>query len=56
MRMTLCAVALALAIAGQLPGMPAQASDYGIAQAQSTSINIGRIKAALRLTREQARF
>ncbi len=58
MKMTLCVGAFALATAGLLPSMPAQASGYDVAQqyAQATSIDIGRIKAALRLSREQARF
>jgi hypothetical protein len=57
MKMTLCAGALALAMAGFLPGMPAQASDYGIAQkGQTASIDIDHVRHALKLTRQQARY
>jgi len=57
MKMTLCAGAMALAIAGLLSGAPAQASGYEITQqARATSIDIGRIKSTLNLTREQKRF
>ena len=57
MKTTLCAGAAALAIAGLLPGAPAQANGYEIAQqAQATSIDIHRIKSALKLTRSQSRF
>jgi hypothetical protein len=57
MKMALRAGALALAIAGLLPGMPAQASDYGFAQQeQAATINIDRIKSALRLTPQQVRY
>ena len=57
MKTTLRAGAFALAMAGLLPGMPAQASEYGIAQqGQAISINIDYIKRALRLTPHQARY
>jgi hypothetical protein len=57
MKKTLCAGACALAMIGLLPNVPARANDYGIAQQdQATAINIDRIKGALRLTPEQARY
>jgi hypothetical protein len=57
MKMALCAGAFALAMAGLLPGMPAQASDYGIAQqGQAATIDIDYIRHALKLTEQQARY
>jgi len=57
MKMTLCAGALALAVAGLLPGMPAQASDYGIVQqGQTATIDINYIRHALKLTHDQVRY
>lgn len=56
MRKTLCAGAFALAMAGLLPVMSAQAADFAAEQGVHASINIGRIKSVLRLTPEQARY
>jgi len=58
MKNVLCAGAIALAMTGLLPSLPATASDYGsyAAQGMATSINIGRIKSALRLRPDQERY
>jgi hypothetical protein len=56
MRMTFCAGVLALAIAGVLPGMPAQATEFAAEQGLHASIDIPRIKSALKLTPQQARY
>jgi hypothetical protein len=58
MKNALCAGALALAMTGLLPTLPATASDYGIyaAQGVATSINIARIKSALHLRPDQERY
>jgi hypothetical protein len=57
MKLTLCAGAFALAMAGLLPGMPAQAGDYGIVQqGQAASIDVDHIRHALKLTPQQARY
>ena len=54
MRKTLCAGAIALAMAGFLPGMPVQATEFsGAEQGLQASINIERVKSALKLTPEQ---
>ena len=56
MRMTFCAGIFALAIAGVLPGMPAQATEFAAEQGLHASIDIPRIKSALKLTPQQARY
>lgn len=58
MKNVLCAGAIALAMTGLLPSLPATASDYGsyAAQGMATSVNIGRIKSALRLRPDQERY
>ena len=58
MKNALCAGALALAMTGLLPTLPATASDYGTyaAQGAATSINIARIKSALHLRPDQERY
>jgi hypothetical protein len=58
MKNVLCAGAVALAMTGLLPTLPATASDYGTyaEQGAATAINIGRIKSALRLRPEQERY
>ena len=54
MRKTLCASAVALAMAGLLPGMPVQAAEFsGAEQGLQASIDIERVKSALKLTPEQ---
>ena len=55
MKKTLCAGAVALAVAGLLSNAPASAADYDYSaeQSQATSIDIGRIRGALRLTSQQ---
>ena len=57
MKNVLCAGAIALAMTGLLPTLPATASDYGTyaAQGMATSVNIARIKSALHLTPAQER-
>ena len=54
----LCAGAIALAMTGLVPTLPATASDYGTyaAQGMATSVNIGRIKSALHLRPDQERY
>ena len=58
MKKTLCAGALALAMTGLLPTLPATASDYGTyaEQGMATSVTIGRIKSALHLRPDQERY
>ena len=58
MKKTLCAGALALAMTGLLPSLPATASDYGTyaEQGAATAINVARIKSALHLRPEQERY
>ena len=58
MKNVLCAGALALAMTGLLPMLPATASDYGTyaAQGMVTSVNIARIKSALHLRPDQERY
>ena len=58
MKKTLCAGALALAMTGLLPTLPATASDYGTyaEQGAATAINVARIKSALHLRPEQERY
>jgi len=58
MKNALCAGALALAMTGLLPMLPATASDYGTyaAQGMATSVNIARIKSALHLRPDQERY
>ena len=56
MRMTFCASVFALAIAGVSPGMPAQATEFAAEQGLHASIDIPRIKSALKLTPQQARY
>jgi hypothetical protein len=58
MQKTLCAGALALAMTGLLPTLPATASDYGAyaEQGAATAINVARIKSTLRLRPEQERY
>jgi len=58
MKNVLCAGAIALAMTGLLPSLPATASDYGsyAAQGMATSINIGRIRNALHLRPDQERY
>ncbi len=58
MKKTLCAGALALAMTGLLPTLPATASDYGTfaEQGAATVINVTRIKSALHLRPEQERY
>ena len=58
MKNALCAGAIALAMTGLLPTLPATASDYGsyAAQGMATTINIGRIKSALHLRPDQERY
>jgi LTXXQ motif family protein len=55
MRKTLCAGAVALAMAGLLPSMPVLADEFATEQGLHASINIERIRAALKLTPEQAK-
>ena len=54
MKKALCAGAIALAMTGLLPTLPATASEYGTyaAQGVAATINVGRIKSALRLRRK----
>jgi hypothetical protein len=58
MKKTLCAGALALAMTGLLPTLPATASDYGTyaEQGAATAINVARIKSTLHLRPEQERY
>lgn len=58
MKKLLCAGAVALAITGLLPTLPATAGEPGpyFGQAAATSINIARIKAALHLRADQERY
>ena len=58
MKNALCAGALALAMTGLLPTLPATASDYGAyaEQGMATSINITRIKSVLHLRPDQQRY
>jgi hypothetical protein len=58
MKKTLCAGALALAMTGLLPMLPATASDYGpyAEQGAATAINVSRIKSALHLRPDQQRY
>lgn len=58
MKNALCAGALALAMTGLLPTLPATASDYGAyaEQGMATSINIARIKSVLHLRPDQQRY
>src|SRR3569623_2344317 len=58
MKNALSAGAIALAMTGLLPTLPATASDYGTyaAQGMATSVNIGRIKSALHLRPDQERY
>jgi hypothetical protein len=53
MKQTFRAGVFALAMTGLLPALPAHAANYGFAEGQSASINVVRIKTALRLTPEQ---
>lgn len=45
--------AFALAVTSLLPALPAHATSYSIAENQTTSIDVARIKSVLRLTPEQ---
>jgi hypothetical protein len=58
MKKTLCAGALALAMTGLLPTLPATASDYGTyaEQGAATAINVARIKSVLHLRPDQERY
>jgi hypothetical protein len=58
MKKALCAGALALAMTGLLPTLPATASDYGTyaEQGAATAINVARIKSALHLRSDQERY
>ena len=58
MKKALCAGALALAMTGLLPTLPATASDYGsyAEQGATTAINVPRIKSALHLRPDQERY
>jgi hypothetical protein len=53
MKQTFCAGVLALAVVGLWPALPANATGYELAESQTASINVTRIKAALRLRPEQ---
>jgi len=56
MKKTLCAGAVALAMAGLLSNAPVSAAEYGYSSAehgQATAIDIGRIRGALHLTSQQ---
>jgi len=55
MKKTLCAGAIALAVAGLLSNAPVSASEYEYSaeQSQATSVDIGRIRGTLRLTSQQ---
>jgi zinc resistance-associated protein len=58
MKKLLCAGAVALAMTGLLPTLPATASDYGsyAEQGAATAINVARIKSALHLRPDQERY
>jgi hypothetical protein len=58
MKNALCAGAVALAMTGLLPMLPATASDTGTyaAQGMAASINVARIKSALHLRPDQERY
>ncbi len=58
MKNALCAGALALAMTGLLPTLPATASDNGTyaEQGMAASINIARIKSVLHLRPDQERY
>lgn len=58
MKKALCAGALALAMTGLLPTLPATASDYGAytEQGATTAINVARIKSVLHLRPDQERY
>jgi hypothetical protein len=56
MRKILCAGVFALAMAGLLPGMPVQATEFAAEQGPQASINIPRIKSVLKLSADQARY
>lgn len=53
MKQTFRAGVFALAMTGLLPALPVHAASYGMAEAQTASINVARIKSVLRLTPEQ---
>lgn len=53
MKRTFCAGVLALAMTALLPGLPGHAAPIGAAEVQAASVDVARIKTALRLTPEQ---
>jgi hypothetical protein len=56
MKKTLCAGAIALAMIGSLPALPAAAGDYITAEQSQVSIDIGHIRNVLQLTAEQEAY
>ena len=53
MKQTFRAGVFALAMTGLLPAVSAYAASYGLAEGQTASIDVSRIKSVLRLTAEQ---